>query len=85
MAGTSLSAPAKTPTDKFYPDFVARLKDGRSLVVEYKGSDRTPERDTDSAEKQTLGQLWEGRSNELCVFRLVTRQNMEHEIRSAVS
>ena len=26
-----------TPTDKFYPDFVALLKDGRTLVVEYKG------------------------------------------------
>ena len=25
------------PTDRFYPDFVAMLQDGRSLVVEYKG------------------------------------------------
>lgn len=47
----------QTSTDKFYPDFVAKLKDGRFLVVEYKGSDRTPERDTDSAEKQDIGQL----------------------------
>ena len=27
-----------TATDKFYPDFVARLKDGRLVVVEYKGA-----------------------------------------------
>jgi type III restriction enzyme len=28
-----------TPTGKFYSDFVAKLKDGRYLVVEYKGKD----------------------------------------------
>jgi len=27
-----------TTTDKFYPDFVAQLADGRLLVVEYKGA-----------------------------------------------
>src|SRR3954452_16996266 len=27
----------QTPHDKFYPDFVAMLTDGRILVVEYKG------------------------------------------------
>jgi len=27
----------QTSTDKFYPDFVAKLEDGRILVVEYKG------------------------------------------------
>jgi type III restriction enzyme len=30
----------QTSTDKFYPDFVCKLKDGRYLVVEYKGADR---------------------------------------------
>ncbi len=70
----------QTSTDKFYPDFVAKLKDGRFFVVEYKGSDRTPERDTDSAEKQTLGQLWEARSNDLCIFRMITKENMIRNI-----
>ena len=28
----------QTCSDKFYPDFVVRLKDGRILVVEYKGA-----------------------------------------------
>ncbi len=27
----------QTSTDKFYPDFVCKLKDGRTAVVEYKG------------------------------------------------
>jgi len=38
-----------TATDKFYPDFVALLKDGRVLVVEYKGQLEVKE---DSDEKE---------------------------------
>jgi type III restriction enzyme len=42
-----------TSTDRFYPDFVAQLKDGRLLVVEYKGANiaDTP----DSREKRNIG------------------------------
>ncbi len=46
-----------TSSDLFYPDFVARLKDGRHLVVEYKN-----ERDwsnDDSKEKRDIGEAWE--------------------------
>ena len=38
-----------------YPDFVAKLKDGRLLVVEYKGAHLV----ADSLEKQAVGQLWQ--------------------------
>lgn len=50
----------QTGTDRFYPDFICRLEDGRVLVVEYKGADRwdTP----DSVEKRQIGELWERRS-----------------------
>ena len=50
-----------TATDKFYPDFVALLEDGRLLVVEYKGAyiADTP----DTAEKRTIGELWERKSH----------------------
>ncbi len=41
-----------------YPDFVAKLKDGRLLVVEYKGAHLV----ADSLEKQTVGQLWQSSS-----------------------
>lgn len=41
-----------TATDKFYPDFVALLKDGRLLVVEYKGAFLADTPDT--MEKQTI-------------------------------
>ncbi|KZE27943.1 DEAD/DEAH box helicase family protein [Chelatococcus daeguensis] len=46
-----------TATDKFYPDFVAQLEDGRLLVVEYKGAHIAEGPDT--AEKRTIGELWE--------------------------
>ena len=46
----------QTSTDRFYPDFVCKLKDGRILVVEYKGEDRWT--DDDSKEKRQLGNKW---------------------------
>ena len=49
-----------TATDKFYPDFVALLDDGRLLVVEYKGAHIAEGSDTN--EKRTIGALWERES-----------------------
>ncbi|MBG9813635.1 hypothetical protein ABD68_19260 [Bacillus endophyticus] len=56
----------QTSTDKFYPDFVCLLNDGRYLVIEYKGFDRWS--DDDSKEKRALGELWEQKSNGSCLF-----------------
>lgn len=56
----------QTSTDKFYPDFVAKLKDNRILAVEYK-SERDWSND-DSKEKRKLGELWADRSNGRCLF-----------------
>jgi type III restriction enzyme len=56
----------QTATDKFYPDFVCKLKDGRILVVEYKGADRWS--NDDSREKRRLGELWALSSNGTCLF-----------------
>ena len=58
-----------TATDKFYPDFVARLKDGRLVVVEYKGAHIAEGSDT--AEKRTIGALWERESEGKCLFLVV--------------
>lgn len=45
-----------TATQRTYPDFVARLTDGRLLVVEYKGADRfTADQEK---EKRMVGELW---------------------------
>lgn len=47
-----------TSTDKFYPDFVAVMEDGRSLVVQYKGKQLSSEESRDSREKELIGQQW---------------------------
>lgn len=56
----------QTATDRFYPDFLVELKDGRKLVVEYKGADRWT--NDDSKEKRAVGELWAERSGGLCLF-----------------
>ncbi len=58
-----------TSTDKFYPDFVALLNDGRILVVEYKGEHLKDNDDT--KEKELVGQLWEKQSASENLFLMV--------------
>ena len=55
-----------TSTDRFYPDFVALLEDGRIFVLEYKGADRVDTGDT--KEKTNIGQLWADKSMGKGVF-----------------
>jgi len=50
----------QTSTDKFCPDFVCQLKDGRYLVVEYKEAQFYS--NENSREKRLLGELWEVKS-----------------------
>ncbi|MBN2109407.1 MAG: DEAD/DEAH box helicase family protein [Deltaproteobacteria bacterium] len=56
----------QTSTDKFYPDFICKLKNGKFLVVEYKGADRWS--NDDSKEKRRLGDLWAMKSGGSCLF-----------------
>ena len=56
----------QTSTDKFYPDFVCLLTDGRYLVVEYKGVHLWSA--CDAKEKREIGELWEARSGGQCLF-----------------
>ncbi len=58
----------QTSTDRFYPDFVCQLDDGRVLVVEYKGGDRST--NEDSQEKKRLGELWAARSGGKGLFTM---------------
>ncbi|MBS0335558.1 MAG: DEAD/DEAH box helicase family protein [Proteobacteria bacterium] len=59
-----------TSTDRFYPDFVAELKDGRLLVVEYKGGHLLT--GDDAREKQDIGKVWAAASAGRCLFKMVT-------------
>ena len=68
LAGKSTSFRLQTSKDWFYPDFACQLKDGRSLVVEYKGEHLAG--GIDAEEKRMLGKLWESRSGGRCVFAM---------------
>jgi type III restriction enzyme len=71
-----------TPTDKFYPDFVAQLENGKVLVVEYKGGHLIDTADT--AQKQAIGELWAKRSNKHCMFLLVSDNDYEARLQTAI-
>ena len=66
LAKRPTSFSLQTSTDRFYPDFVCLLNDGRVLVAEYKGKDRWD--GIDATEKRAVGTVWEGRSNGKCLF-----------------
>ena len=59
-----------TSSDKFYPDFIAVLNDGRILVIEYKGAHLID--NEDSREKSLIGSLWEEKMNGNGLFIMVS-------------
>ncbi len=59
----------QTASDKFYPDFVALLNDGRVLVVEYKGAFLATA--DDAREKRLIGDLWANRSEGRGLFLMI--------------
>ena len=69
-----------TVAGRFYPDFVARLDDGRLLVVEYKGA-LTAE-GADTREKRAIGALWERRSAGQGLFAVVEREVGGKDVRT---
>jgi type III restriction enzyme len=59
--------------DKFYPDFVALLNEGRFFVVEYKGALLAGAGVDDTNEKRAVGRLWESRSGGKGAFLVVEK------------
>jgi type III restriction enzyme len=72
----------QTSTDRFYPDYVIQLKNGKIIVVEYKGTDRST--NDDSKEKERLGKLWEQRRCGQCFFEMVSGLGELSKIQRAV-
>lgn len=68
QAETSFWLP--TSSDRFYPDFVGELRDGRILVVEYKGAHLMTGEDAE--EKNDIGKVWAAASGGRCVFVMAT-------------
>ena len=61
-----------TSRGRFFPDFVAQLKDGRIAVVEYKGAHLL--NDPYEIEKRQVGELWAGKSQSRCLFGQIALQ-----------
>ena len=59
------------PYNKFYPDFVAMLTDGRILIVEYKGGHL----DEAEAVKRQIGAVWADASGGKCLFCMPTNRD----------
>lgn len=72
-----------TASDKFYPDFVAMLDDGRTLVVEYKGAHLADGADTN--EKRLIGELWERQSQGRALFIVVEKSAAGRDVRTQLS
>lgn len=80
----------RLPTAKgwTYPDFVAKLKDGRLLVIEYKGGDRVS--NDDSRAKAQMGHLWQQASKGRGIYLMAVAQDeqgrsVEEQIRNAIA
>lgn len=76
-----------TSTDRFYPDFVAELQDGRILVIEYKGELLADTKDT--KEKLNIGQLWSEKSAGKGIFVMAEKRDKQgrdtrEQIRAAI-
>ena len=54
---------------KFFPDFIVEMKDGRSVLVEYKMGKMASDRE--EQHKKAVGELWAERSNGSCRFAWV--------------
>jgi type III restriction enzyme len=64
----------QTSTDWFYPDFVCKLENGCTMVVEYKGKNSFSA--DDAGEKRAIGAVWEARSDGCCVFVMPTDNDL---------
>lgn len=70
----------QTATDRFYPDFIAKLKDGRIFAIEYKGEHIMES--SDSIEKRRVGDVWAKVTGNL--FAMVGRSDFKNKITDSI-
>lgn len=71
----------QTSTDKFYPDFIIQLKNGKVLVVEYKGEHLKNE---DTIEKEHLGLAWANLTDK-ADFAMVFKSDFKDKINALLN
>jgi type III restriction enzyme len=70
-----------TATGFFYPDFVAKLKDGRIFVAEYKGALLAGSGVDDTNEKRAIGEKWQRASGGKGVFAVIELEKDGRDMR----
>ena len=73
VEGKKTSFWLQLPHQKFYPDFVAMLTDGRILVIEYKGGHLYES----EAAKRNIGEVWADASGGKCLFCMPTERGFD--------
>ena len=73
-----------TSTDRFYPDFICELTDGRILIVEYKGEAYVS--NDDSKEKRNVGERWAEASGGKGLFLMAEkRDSKDRDVRAQIT
>lgn len=73
VEGKKTSFWLQLPHQKFYPDFVAMLTDGRILAVEYKGGHLYD----GEGDKRSIGAVWADSSGGHCLFCMPTERGFQ--------
>ena len=63
---------------KFYPDFIAKTKNGNYIVIEYKGEHLIGSEDSDY--KEAIGKVWEKLNGKGYYFRWAEKKNIDNII-----
>lgn len=70
----------QTSTDKFYPDFIIKLSNGKLIVAEYKGEHL---KNDDTKEKEIIGKAWALQA-ENCGFLMLYKDDYKEKLRNSL-
>ncbi len=68
----------QTATGKFYPDFIIKLSNGKTVVAEYKGEHL---KNDDTKRKEEIGEYWASLSDE-CEFLMLYKGDYREKLKS---
>ena len=70
----------QTATGKFYPDFIIKLTNGKTVVAEYKGKHL---RNDDTKRKEEIGEYWASMSKE-CEFLMLYVDDYKEKLKEVI-
>ena len=70
----------QTAKGKFYPDFIIRLENGKTVVAEYKGEHL---KNDDTNRKEEIGNFWASKSDELA-FLMLYKDDYKEKLKAVI-